>query len=137
FAAHAAVSVLPVGSKGPDFGVIEITAKTYVSRVAPGRSFQSGSEQPPAAAVTPDPWPKIVKQMGATYTLRISVGVVATMTSGSAVLSESFLSAGPFIRSTMCCVASSCAILLAAAGTCVASAHGPDRAVAVTKPPKR
>jgi len=30
---------------------------------------QSGGAQPPAAAVTPDPWPKIVKQGGATYTV--------------------------------------------------------------------
>ncbi len=34
-----------------------------------GSFAQSGSGQPPAAAVTPDPWPKIVKQEGATYTL--------------------------------------------------------------------
>jgi hypothetical protein len=33
FAAHAAVSVLPAGAKDPDFGVIEITAKTHVFRV--------------------------------------------------------------------------------------------------------
>src|SRR5215467_12400880 len=31
-AAHAAVSVRPAGAKEPDFGVIEITAQTYVSR---------------------------------------------------------------------------------------------------------
>jgi hypothetical protein len=30
---------------------------------------QSASDQPPAEEVTPDPWPKIVKQEGATYTL--------------------------------------------------------------------
>src|SRR4029077_20521554 len=30
---------------------------------------QTGGAQPPAAAVTPSPWPKIVKQGGATYTL--------------------------------------------------------------------
>ncbi len=33
FAAHAAVSVLPAGAKDPDFGVIEITAKTHVFRL--------------------------------------------------------------------------------------------------------
>ena len=32
FAAHAAVSVLPAGAKTADFGVIEITAKTHVSK---------------------------------------------------------------------------------------------------------
>ena len=31
-AAHAAVSVRPAGAQEPDFGVIEITAQTYVSR---------------------------------------------------------------------------------------------------------
>src|SRR5215813_2239618 len=31
-AAHAAVSVRPAGAKATDFGVIEITAHTYVSR---------------------------------------------------------------------------------------------------------
>src|SRR5262245_58328479 len=31
-AAHAAVSVRPAGAKEPDYGVIEITAQTYVSR---------------------------------------------------------------------------------------------------------
>src|SRR4029077_19672501 len=34
FAAHAAVSVLPAGAKTADFGVIEITAKTHVSKEA-------------------------------------------------------------------------------------------------------
>src|SRR5215467_915465 len=34
FAAHAAVSVLPTGAKDPNFGVIEITAKTHVFRLA-------------------------------------------------------------------------------------------------------
>src|SRR5215467_3274139 len=34
FAAHAAVSVLPTGAKDPSFGVIEITAKTHVFRLA-------------------------------------------------------------------------------------------------------
>ena len=34
FAAHAAVSVLPAGSKAADFGVIEVTAKTHVSKEA-------------------------------------------------------------------------------------------------------
>jgi len=33
FEAHAAVSVLPAGAKEPDFGVIEITAKTHVFRL--------------------------------------------------------------------------------------------------------
>src|SRR5262252_10202834 len=31
-AAHTAVSVRPAGAKEPDFGVIEITAQTFVSR---------------------------------------------------------------------------------------------------------
>src|SRR4029077_1596441 len=30
---------------------------------------QSASDQPPAGEVTPDPWPKVLKQEGATYTL--------------------------------------------------------------------
>ena len=30
---------------------------------------QSASDQPPAGEVTPDPWPKVLKQGGATYTL--------------------------------------------------------------------
>src|SRR4029453_2816707 len=34
FAAHAAVSVLPAGAKTADFGVIEIAAKTHVSKEA-------------------------------------------------------------------------------------------------------
>jgi hypothetical protein len=34
FAGHAAVSVRPAGAKAPDFGVIEITAKTHVSRLS-------------------------------------------------------------------------------------------------------
>jgi len=33
FEGHAAVSVLPAGAKNPDFGVIEITAKTHVHRL--------------------------------------------------------------------------------------------------------
>ena len=33
FNAHAAVSVLPAGAKDPQFGVIEITAKTHVFRL--------------------------------------------------------------------------------------------------------
>ena len=40
-AAHAAVSVLPPGSKNPVFGVIEITAKTLVSRQARTVSFKN------------------------------------------------------------------------------------------------
>jgi hypothetical protein len=30
---------------------------------------QSGSDQPEAASVTPNPWPKTIEQAGATYTL--------------------------------------------------------------------
>jgi hypothetical protein len=30
---------------------------------------QSGNDQPPAEEVTPDPWPKITKDGGATYTI--------------------------------------------------------------------
>ena len=39
--AHAAVSVLPAGAKNPVFGVVEMTAQTYVSRKARTVSFQN------------------------------------------------------------------------------------------------
>jgi hypothetical protein len=43
---------------------------------------QLGGDQPPAAAVTPDPWPKIVKQAGAP-TLHRQLAAFMTATGGT------------------------------------------------------
>jgi hypothetical protein len=54
FAAHAAVSVLATGAKDPDFGVIEITAKTHVFRLFRTVHFRDVSVTKATFPSTPD-----------------------------------------------------------------------------------
>src|SRR5215510_2170736 len=53
-AAHAAVSVRPAGAKEPDFGVIEITAQTYVSRQSRTVDFTDLAVTKATFPATPD-----------------------------------------------------------------------------------
>src|SRR5215468_7256847 len=53
-AAHAAVSVRPAGAKEPDFGVIEITAQTYVSRQSRTVDFADLTVNKATFPATPD-----------------------------------------------------------------------------------